>query len=136
VGAIESKTLKKRGNPAWVKGGASPNPGGRTSDAAKEQAHLRNALAGEGDEIHAALMALVRAGNSQAIIYAHRQLVGDPKQTAEVDQRTTARIEVTDAAEPEPSRIAGVLEVLDRVGRVPRLEVIGGAAQVDDAETE
>jgi hypothetical protein len=65
----------------WKKG-ESGNPGGKPRDAKA----LRQALMQDGPEVHAALMALVRDGNPQAVIYAHRQLIGDPKQTIEVSE--------------------------------------------------
>lgn len=60
--------------------GASGNPGGMS----REQRDLRAALKNEGEEIHRALMNLVRRGNPFAIVYAHRQLVGEPRQRMDV----------------------------------------------------
>lgn len=57
--------------------GASGNPGG----VPKEEHDLRRLLAADGKDIHDALMDLVRAREPVAVIYAHRQLVGEPPQT-------------------------------------------------------
>lgn len=80
---IEDKPLKPRnkgGNPNWRKG-VSGNPGGRTKESIRESRDLRAALELEGSAVHEALMALVRQRNATAVIYAHRQLVGEPTQT-------------------------------------------------------
>ena len=47
---------------------------GRSASAKR----LRHALALCGDEVHEALMALVRQGDKAAVIYAHSQLIGKP----------------------------------------------------------
>jgi hypothetical protein len=78
-----SSGIKKRRGPGrpFVKG-ESGNPLGVPRSAWE----LRKALLQDGPEVHAALMTLVRDGNPQAVIYAHRQLIGDPKQTIEVSE--------------------------------------------------
>lgn len=55
-------------------------PGG----ISKDRLDLRNALEADADKIHAALMRLVDADNAPAIIYAHTQLIGKPKDRVEV----------------------------------------------------
>jgi hypothetical protein len=70
-----------KGRP-FVKG-QSGNPGG----VPKQTLELRAALTGSATEIHAALMALVREGNVQAILYAHQQIIGKPSMGPE-DQKT------------------------------------------------
>lgn len=65
--------------------GKSGNPGGVSAVAAKAAHELRAALEGDAQEIHAALMSLVRDGNVQAVIYAHQQLVGKPKERVEIE---------------------------------------------------
>lgn len=66
-------TFKKGDDPRRAPGGIS-----------KERRDLREALEGDGDKVHAALMTLVDSGNAQAVIYAHTQLIGKPKDRIEV----------------------------------------------------
>ena len=78
--------MRKPRNPTGKGGfvkGRSGNPGGMTPEQAKERADLRKALEGEGQAVHDALMALVREGNAQAVMYAHQQLIGKPASAPE-----------------------------------------------------
>lgn len=75
---------KKGGfNPGAFQKGHVGNPGGLTKEQARERADLRAALEGCGQEVHDALMRLVRADNAQAILYAHQQIIGKPKERIE-----------------------------------------------------
>lgn len=66
------------------KKGTSGNPGGMPKAVASAVRDLRAALEGDKDRIHAALMRLVDADSAPAIIYAHTQLIGKPKDRVEV----------------------------------------------------
>lgn len=66
------------------KKGQTGNPGGMPGEVAQATRDLRQALEGDRDRIHAALMRLVDADNAPAIIYAHTQLIGKPKDRVEV----------------------------------------------------
>lgn len=48
---------------------------------------LRRALAADRGEVHDALLRLVKADNPQAVIYAHQQIYGKPKERIEVDDK-------------------------------------------------
>lgn len=74
------------------KKGQSGNPGGMPAQVAHAARELREALEGDAKEIHAALMAAVRDGNVPAIIYAHQQLIGKPKDRVEVSGTATTAI--------------------------------------------
>ncbi len=52
---------------------------------------LKAALQGDAGEIHKALMKLVKNGNAQAVIYAHTQLIGKPKESVDL----SGSVEVT-----------------------------------------
>ncbi len=73
--ANTGKHRQRKGLRPW-KPGESGNPDG----VPKATLALRRALEGEAEEIHQALMSLVRDGNVPAIIYAHQQIVGKPKE--------------------------------------------------------
>jgi hypothetical protein len=73
------------------KKGENGNPGGMPAKVAQAVRDLRAALEGDADEVHAALMRLVRADNPQAIIYAHTQLIGKPKDRVEVSGDAAAQ---------------------------------------------
>lgn len=45
---------------------------------------LRELLEGDTEKVHAALMRLIEAGDSRAILYAHQQLVGKPPESADL----------------------------------------------------
>ena len=60
------------------------SPGGLTREIRAAGDALRAALEQDGPRIHEALMRLVDADNSPAIIYAHTQLIGKPKDRVEV----------------------------------------------------
>ena len=74
------ETKKRRAPQTAFKKGTSGNPGGQS----KEKRDLLEALRGEGETVHKALMDLVRDGNATAIIYAHTQLAGKPKDRVEI----------------------------------------------------
>lgn len=88
------------------KPGQSGNPDG----APKERVELRRALEGDAQEIHDALMALVRGGNAPAIIYAHTQLVGKPKERVEVSGPEGKRLGFERLSREELLAIAGLGE--------------------------
>lgn len=62
-----------------------PGQSGNPDGAPRERIELRRALEGDAQEIHDALMGLVRDGNAPAIIYAHTQLIGKPKDRVEIE---------------------------------------------------
>lgn len=66
------------------KKGHTGNPGGMAAELANARHDLRAALENDAEKIHAALMRLVDADNAPAIIYAHTQLIGKPKDRVEV----------------------------------------------------
>jgi len=82
-GAVQRPKGKPRGRP--FPKGVSGNPGGQSSEEAEARAKLRAALCGEWQEIHEALMVLVKSGNAPAIIYAHKHVAGEA--VAERDDR-------------------------------------------------
>lgn len=55
---------------------ARRNAGGMTKEQREARDKLRSALAGDADEVHAALMQLVKERNQPAVIYAHQVLHG------------------------------------------------------------
>jgi hypothetical protein len=86
--------------------GASPNPGG----VSKEKRELMERLKGDADEVHDALMALVRTGNVQAVIYAHQHLVGKPKERIELSGEDGGPVRVAMSNE----QLLHFLEKLDK----------------------
>lgn len=52
----------------------------------KEARDLRRALTLDGDQVHEALMDLVRQRSEPAVIYAHQQIIGKAKEMVEVTQ--------------------------------------------------
>lgn len=74
-GAEQKPKRKPRGRPFAP--GQSGNPGGQSAEEAEARAKLRAALCGEWQEIHEALMLLVKAGNAPAVIYAHKHVAGE-----------------------------------------------------------
>jgi len=84
--------------PPWPKG-VSGNPSGRNQFSLAACQELRAALASDRTEIHAALMKLVREGNPQAVIYAHRQLVGEvPEFVKQAEEEPASMPSAEDAA--------------------------------------
>lgn len=81
--------MDKPSKPGTFRKGDDPRraPGGFTP----ERTELRRALEADGDKVHAALMRLVDADNAQAIIYAHTQLIGKPKDRVEVSGDAAAQ---------------------------------------------
>lgn len=72
-------TFQKGADARRAPGGFSP-----------ERLDLRRRLEGDAEEIHTALMQAVREGNVPAIIYAHTQLLGKPRERVEVNDTTAA----------------------------------------------
>lgn len=67
-----------------VKRGAL-NPGGLTREQREMRDKMRDKLRGDADEVHDALMKLVRDGNAPATIYAHQLLHGKDPDKVEMD---------------------------------------------------
>ncbi len=67
----------------WKKG-QSGNPAGLSKAAKQARDVLHNKLAQDADIVHDALIKLIQDGNSPAILYAHQQLYGKPKDVLEV----------------------------------------------------
>lgn len=86
----DTKPARRRGKGRPFSKGQSGNPGG----VPKAAIDLRRALERDGDEIHAALMALVREGNPQAVIYAHQRAFGKPPQPVELSGPDGGALEV------------------------------------------
>jgi len=109
---------RKRGPGRPIPKGTTLNPGGQS----KEKRDLLEALKGEGETVHAALMDLVRHGNAQAIIYAHTQLAGKPKDRVEISGPNGKTLKV------------GIYD-LTRLSddKVRQLEETLGEAAVDDS---
>jgi hypothetical protein len=56
----------KRGNPAWTKGGPSPNPKGRPPGVLDKRTKMTQALADEAPEITRVVVEAAKAGDLQA----------------------------------------------------------------------
>jgi len=112
--------------------GQSGNPGGRP----KESFELRKALERDAHEIHDALMALVRKGNAQAVIYAHQQLVGKVPERVELTGKDGEPVEVKASVKHDVGRIAGILGLLARVGGLPAGVGSGGAGATHGASAD
>lgn len=79
----------KRGNPNWVKGGPSPNPGGQTQEQREARDLLRKLLADDAKTVHDMLMSRIREGSDLLIKYAHEQLHGKAPDKLEADVSRT-----------------------------------------------
>ncbi len=64
--------------------GKSGNPGGISVKQREAREKLRQALAKDADEVHAALMDLVRERNQPTVVYAHQVLHGKEPERLDV----------------------------------------------------
>jgi hypothetical protein len=64
--------------------GKSANPGGMTAEQRRARDELREALAKDSAEVHAALLRLIKNDNPQAIVYAHQVLHGKEPERLDV----------------------------------------------------
>lgn len=79
-----AKKGPKTPHAANFKKGQSGNPGGLTKEQREARDKIREALKGEADEVHAALLDLVRERNPQVVMYAHQVLHGKEPDRSEV----------------------------------------------------
>ncbi len=102
----------------WAKGES-----GNAAGVPKATLALRAALARDSDEIHDALMRLVRDDNPAAVIYAHQQIVGKPKEREETPPPDSAAGRLLNAMSDE--QLLSYMETLTRHeaahGKVPQL---------------
>ena len=113
---VQKPKGKPRGKP-FAKDDPRRNPGGLS----KDRRELREMLEGERDVVHTSLMTLVREGNPVAVVYAHRQLAGEPKQTVET-KNTVAMATI------DPRKLtAEQLRVMDEIEALLAGELHGGA---------
>lgn len=78
-------------NPEGIGGfqkGVSGNPGGLTKDQRQARDWVRDSLKSEKEQVHNALLALVKGGNPQAVIYAHQALAGKDPDKFEFEDKT------------------------------------------------
>ena len=95
-----------------VKSGAL-NPGGLTKEAREMRDKMREMLRADAEDVHAALVDLVRERNAPAVIYAHTLLHGKDPDKLDVEHSgalenpakplTTAQlVAIAAASKPEP----------------------------------
>lgn len=98
----------KPGNPAWVKGGPSPNPGGRPKASTALKQALE-ALATDGEGVHKKLARLLDSADEKIALDALKFLIDHVK--------GKARQEITgeDGGAIKVDASAGVLEALKRL---------------------
>jgi hypothetical protein len=125
--AVLAEKGRPRGKPFTGRDDPRRNNGG----VPREARELRELLKGEAEEIHEQLAALRKAGNVAAILYSHRQLVGDVPQAVDLTLKPSPDRPPVETKPLDPAGALRVLRILAQAGCLP-----AGMAPPDDEDLE
>ncbi|MEZ5538345.1 MAG: DUF5681 domain-containing protein [Thiolinea sp.] len=124
------------GNPAWVKGGKSPNPSGRPKGAPTSQTQLAKLLKDRADDVVQTVVNAALAGDMQAANIVVSRIIPPLKSEA---QKVTFQF---DASQPLSKQVEQVLQAISEGKVAPDggkqlIELIGSLGtirQMDEYE--